>query len=146
MQQKEADFYVKLRQKIKEWLDSKSGKSNQWARYLIWAPDLFHLLWKLTQDENVPKKEKLKLVAALAYFISPIDLIPEAIFGPVAFTDDIALTAYVLNGLVNKIDPEIIRKHWAGDEDVLNVIKKILSVADKMVGQGLWTKLKGKVK
>jgi len=146
MQQKEVDFYVKLRHKIKQWLDSKSGKSNQWARYLIWAPDLFHLLWKLSLDENVPKKEKVKLVAALAYFISPIDLIPEAIFGPVAFTDDIALTAYVLNGLVNNISPDIVRKHWAGEEDVLEVIKKILMVADKMIGKGLWNKLKAKVK
>jgi len=146
MQQKEVDFYVKLRHKIKQWLDSKSGKSNQWARYLIWAPDLFHLLWKLSLDENVPKKEKVKLVAALAYFISPIDLIPEAIFGPVAFTDDIALTAYVLNGLVNNISPDIVRKHWAGEEDVLEVIKKILMVTDKMIGKGLWNKLKAKVK
>jgi len=146
MAQKEADFYIKLRQKIQQWLDSKGGKSHQWARYLIWAPDLFHLLWKLSLDENVPKKDKVKLVAALAYFISPIDLIPEAIFGPVAFTDDIALAAYVLNGLVNHIDPEIVRKHWAGDEDVLQVIQKILAVADKMVGRGLWNKLKAKVK
>ncbi len=146
MGQKEADFYVKLRHKIIHWLDSKSGKSSQWARYLIWAPDLFHLLWKLSFDENVPNKEKVKLVAALAYFISPIDLIPEAIFGPVAFTDDIALAAYVLNGLVNHVDPEIIRKYWAGDEDVLLVIKKILLAADRMVGQGLWNKLKAKVK
>ncbi len=142
---KEAGFYKKLRNKLQAWLDSKDGQNNEWSKYLIWAPDLFYLMWKLSQDERVPKSEKVKLLAALAYFISPIDLLPEAIFGPAAFTDDIALAAYVLNGLVNYTDPEIIHEHWPGDDDVLEVIQRILNTADRMLGKGLWNKLKGKI-
>ncbi len=142
---KEAGFYKKLRNKLQAWLDSKDGQNNEWSKYLIWAPDLFYLMWKLSQDERVPKSEKVKLLAALAYFISPIDLLPEAIFGPVAFTDDIALAAYVLNGLVNYTDPEIIQEHWPGDDDALEVIQRVLNAADRMLGKGLWNKLKGKI-
>ena len=142
---KEADFYRKLRAKLHTWLSSKEGKGNEWSKYLIWAPDLFYLMWKLSLDVRVPKSEKIKLLGALAYFISPIDLLPEAIFGPAAFTDDIALAAYVLNGLMTRTDPEIIRELWPGDDDVLEVIKRILDVADRMIGKGLWNKLKGKI-
>ena len=145
MDERQQDFYQKLRTKLRKWVESKEGTSHKWAEYLMFAPDLFHLLCKLSIDERVPSKEKAKLVIVLAYFISPLDIIPEAILGPAGYVDDIALSAYVLNGLLNHTDPALLQEHWAGEEDVLDVIKKILHVADTMVGKGLWNKLKGRV-
>lgn len=138
------DFYRSFRKKIQDWVNSKDGKLNKYADYLMFGPDLFHLLCRLTFDENVSVSDKAKLAAAIAYFISPIDFIPEALVGPAGYVDDIAVAAYVLNGIVNNTDPEIVRKHWAGDEDVLKVIKQIIEVADKMVGSGLMKKIRGK--
>lgn len=142
MRDRNQDYYRQLRGQIRAWIVSDKGRSNRWAEYILFAPDLFHLLWKLSTDPDVPAKDKVKLAGALAYFISPIDLIPEAIFGPVGFVDDIALAAYVLNGVVNHTDPEVIRRHWAGESDVLDVIRRILAAADRMVGSGVWNKLK----
>jgi uncharacterized membrane protein YkvA (DUF1232 family) len=136
------DFYQKLRMGIREWLESEEGRSNKWAEYLLLAPDFFHLMWKLSADPDVPAKEKAKLAGALAYFISPIDLIPEGLLGPVGYLDDIALAALVLNGIVNHTGPEVLARHWAGDEDVLIAIRRILAVADEMVGAGVWRKIK----
>jgi uncharacterized membrane protein YkvA (DUF1232 family) len=138
----EEDFYQKLRIKINEWLKSEDGSKNKWAKYLIWAPDLFHLICRLSIDKEVPPKEKTKLIVAIAYFISPIDLLPEAVLGPVGYIDDIAVVAYVLNSMINNIGSDIIQKHWVGEDDVLEVIKHILDVADEMVGSGLWARLK----
>jgi uncharacterized membrane protein YkvA (DUF1232 family) len=135
------DFYRSFRKKMQDWLNSKDGKLHKYADYLMFGPDLFHLLCKLTLDKDVSLSDKAKLGAAIAYFISPVDFLPEIIVGPAGYVDDIAVAAYVLNGIINKTDPEIIRKHWAGDEDVLNVIKKILDVADQMVGSGLMKKI-----
>lgn len=145
MAEKEHNYYLKLRTKMQKWLKGKEGEQHQWSQYLLWAPDMFYLLWKLSMDENVPKKEKFKLLAVLAYFISPLDLIPEAFLGPAAYVDDIALTAYVLNNLLNHVDNDLVRKYWMGEDDALEVIQKVLMVADKMVGKGLWQKLKGKI-
>ena len=50
----------------------------------------------------------------------------------------IALAAFVLNSIVNSNRPDVVQRHWAGDGDVLVVIKQIIGVADKMVGSGLW--------
>jgi uncharacterized membrane protein YkvA (DUF1232 family) len=74
-----------------------------------------------------------------------VDVIPEALVGPVGYIDDLALSAYVLNGIINKTDPEIVLKHWAGEGDILALIKRVLEKADEMVGSGLWKKLKGLV-
>ena len=144
MAEKEQDFYHKIRTKVVNWAESKEGENSQWTRYIIWAPDLFYLLWKLSGDPAVPKPERIKLIATIAYFISPLDLIPEGFLGPIGYTDDIVLAAIVLNGLLNKTEPEVVRAHWPGEEDVLKVIQNILSVADRMVGQKVWQKLKNK--
>lgn len=140
----ETDFYKKLRIKITNWLESDKGSNYKWANYLILAPDLFHLLCKLSTDKEVPAEEKAKLVLVIVYFISPIDLIPEAIFGPIGYAGDIVLSAYVLNSMLNNIDPCVIRRHWAGDDDILIVLQKILGAANEMVGGKIWGKIKRK--
>jgi uncharacterized membrane protein YkvA (DUF1232 family) len=113
---------------------------------LLFAPDLFHLLCKLSLDPEVPVKEKAKLAGAIAYFVSPVDLVPEALVGPIGYADDIAVAAYVLNEIVNHTDQHAVQKHWAGDGEVLVVIQQIIQAADEMVGKGLWRKLKMKFK
>lgn len=146
MDNKQMDFYQKLRVKIKEWLQSDDGQNNKWAEYLMFAPDLFHLLCKLVMDEEVLVADKAKLAGAIIYFISPLDIIPEGLIGPLGYTDDIAVAAYVLNAIINHTDPEVINRHWAGEGEVLEVIQRILASADEMIGGGLWNKLKQKFK
>ena len=142
MEDRNSDYYQRLRAQVRVWAGTDKGRSHRWTEYLLFAPDLFHLLWKLSADPDVPGKDKIKLAAAIAYFISPIDLIPEAIVGPIGYLDDIVLAAHVLNGIVNHTDPEVLRRHWCGDDDVLDVIRRILATADNMVGSGVWKKLK----
>ncbi len=144
MVSKEYDFYRNLRRKIKDWVLNKNDANNKWAEYILLAPDLFYLLYKLALDKDVLVADKVKLAAAIAYFISPIDLVPEALLGPVGYIDDVALAAYVLNLIINHTKPELIRKHWSGEGDVLEVIQRILKLADQMLGSGLWNRLKAK--
>ena len=142
MDEKEHDFYQKLRQRIKAWYEKEGSSSYRWAEWLLLAPDLFHLLVRLAADPDVPLEEKAKLAAVIAYFISPLDLFPELILGPTGFLDDICLSAYALNGIINRIEPAIVQKHWAGETDVLEVVQKILERADRMLGSGLFKRVK----
>lgn len=105
------------------------------------APDLFHLLTKLAIDPDVPSSKKVKLAGIIAYFISPLDFLPEMLLGPVGYLDDIALTAYILNDIINEVDPQIVRRNWTGTKDILVLIKTILANANNMVGSGAWKKL-----
>jgi len=140
----EMDFYQKLRVKFKDWMATDEGQTSKWAEYLMFAPDLFHLLCKLAIDKDVSVPDKAKLAGAIVYFISPIDLVPEALLGPLGFADDVVVAAWVLNDMINRVDQDIVRNHWAGEEDVLEVIQQIIAVADQMLGSGLWEKIKNK--
>lgn len=136
------DFYQRLRARMKEWLRDKVGRHHKYAEYLLFAPDFFHLLVKLVGDKRIPSAEKGKLLGAIAYFVSPLDFIAEAIMGPIGYIDDLVISAYVLNSLITKSGKEIVREHWAGDGDVIAIIEKVLAKADELVGSGVWKRLK----
>lgn len=145
MNSEEQDFYKRIRKKVNDWLEINAGNNKQWSEYILLAPDLFHLLTKLSLDKEIPESKKVKLLAAIAYFISPIDLLPEALLGPIGFLDDIALSAYVLNDIINNVDPKIVTRNWAGDKDILVLVKTILANASNFLGSKILRKIKNRI-
>ncbi len=139
---KNEDFYKKIRKKIIDYLETEKGQKYKYGRYLLLAPDFFYLLCKLAFDKNVPTKSKALLFSTIAYYISPLDLLPEFIVGPLGFIDDVALGAFVLKKIINDTSPETVEKYWLGKRNVLQVIQEVLKVADEMLGSGLWNKIK----
>lgn len=133
------DFYIRLRHNINDYLQTHRIK---YGDILLLAPDLFHLLVKLSLDKRVPRPVKLKFLAVIAYFVTPLDFLPELILGAIGYLDDIALSAYILNKYINENDAAVVRELWAGDQEILTVIKNILLTADNMIGSGLWKKLR----
>ena len=142
MVNQETDFYENLCSVFTLWSNSEEGKSYKWKQHLLYAPEFFFLLCKLSIDKDVPVEEKAKVAGAIAYFVAPIDLIPEALVGPSGYIDDVALAAYVLGSIGQKMNPEILQKYWKGNEDVSDIIELILNSAEEMVGSDLWVKLK----
>ena len=135
-------FYQTLRRTIREWTASEEGKANRYVEFILLVPDFFNLLVQLTLDPDVSVKDKAKVAAAIAYFISPIDLIPEGIVGPIGYIDDIGVTAYVLNNILQNTPEEVLLRHWENESDLLVNIQSILQLADEMIGSGLWQRLR----
>jgi len=141
MQQDHADFYKRLRAQIRGYLE---GRNFKYGDLLLLAPDFFHLLVKLMLDRRIPVEKKLKLSAAIAYFITPLDFLPEAILGPLGFMDDLALAAYILNDFINTQNMDIIYEHWAGETDNMASIQNVLTGADYFLGRGLLRRISKK--
>ena len=132
-------FYEQLRKKIKNQLSKFAGKyGEEGAKILLAAPDLIVLLWRLIKDDRVPVEKKVFLVSVIAYWIIPVDLLPEAILGVIGYADDIFITLYVLNDLINNVGEDVIRDNWPGDEDVIKFIKESLKIAE------MWMEKSGK--
>ncbi len=142
MNKKENDFYGGLRKKVAAWAGSPEGQSNQWVDYLLLLPDMFYLLCALALDPEIPAVHKAKIAVALAYIVSPIDLIPEMVLGPVGYVDDLALAAWILNGIFNEVEQGIVLKHWKGEADLLKTIQNLIATAHEALGPGLWEKIK----
>jgi uncharacterized membrane protein YkvA (DUF1232 family) len=122
------EFYNGLRQKV-------GGYSGQYSEYILLIPDLFMLVTRLMMDKRVSSRQKVILGAALAYVVSPIDLIPERIFGAMGYLDDVAVMVAALNILFKEVDNQIILENWSGSGDLLATIRKFLDQADQMIGK-----------
>ncbi|MCP4394070.1 MAG: DUF1232 domain-containing protein [Alphaproteobacteria bacterium] len=133
------DFYEKLRASTEEWM--KEHNMENGADYILLAPDFFYLLCKLVIDKDVELNEKLKLCFALTYFISPLDIFPEAFVGTIGLVDDVALAAYVLSSILSVTPAKIVKRYWLGKNDVLDEIEGVLKKVDTVIGGGLWHKI-----
>ncbi|MFC1770084.1 YkvA family protein, partial [Nitrospirota bacterium] len=72
----------------------------------------------------------------------PIDLMPEIILGPLGLLDDIAVATYVLHSVLEHTSEEVLRRHWAGDMDILETLQKILRLSDSLFGKQLWGRVR----
>lgn len=136
----QTDFYHRLRNRIRAYL--KQRGPFRYADILLVGPDLFHLLCRLVADPRIPSFEKAKLGATIAYFVAPVGLIPEGVTGPIGYLDDIALSAYVLRSLLRTEHAHVVREHWAGERDVLDVVQGVLEGLNGAMRSGLWGRLK----
>jgi uncharacterized membrane protein YkvA (DUF1232 family) len=135
-------FYDRIRNTIQRYVENKGKVLGKTAEFLLLVPDVFILLWRLTTDSRVNGKDKLLLGSAVAYYVMPFDLIPEAIVGPAGYLDDLVFGVYVLNKILGSVDAAIVREHWSGSEDVLDTIQRVLASAESLVGKDLLGKIK----
>ena len=66
------------------------------------------ILYYATFDKSLPVKDRLMVVAALGYFILPVDLIPDAL--PGGFVDDAGAALYVVRHIWNNLSNETFTK------------------------------------
>jgi uncharacterized membrane protein YkvA (DUF1232 family) len=135
-------FYDRIRNTIQRYIDSKGALVGKTAGYLLLVPDVFILLWRLTSDARVNGKDKVLLGSAVAYYVMPFDLIPEALVGPIGYLDDLVFGVYVLNKILGNVDASILREHWSGSDDVLDTIQNVLNAAESLVGTDLVGRIK----
>ena len=71
--------------------------------YIIQAPRFIRLFWRLLGDKRVSPFPKLVLWVGIIYFVSPLDLIPDAI--PVlGYIDDAAVLSLVMAAIRSDLE------------------------------------------
>ena len=139
-------FYDRMRNAIRGYLENTGTLAGKTGEYLLLAPDVFVLLWRLINDSRVNAKNKVMLGSGLAYYFFPLDIMPEGILGPAGYIDDLVFAVYLLNKLLSDTDAQVLREHWSGSEDVLQTIQNVLNAADNLVGSDVLSKIRGKSK
>jgi uncharacterized membrane protein YkvA (DUF1232 family) len=135
-------FYDRMRDRIRAYLEKKGSVAGKTGEYLLLAPDVFVLLWRLINDDRVDAKNKVALGSGVAYFLFPLDITPEAFFGPIGYIDDLIFGVLLLKRMLVDTDAAILREHWSGKDDLLVMIEKVLSSADQLVGSELLNRFK----
>lgn len=95
------------------------GKPRTGARrtvlyYIRQLPSYLRLLGGLITDRRVSVVDKLLVAGAIAYIVTPIDLIPDFIpfFGEI---DDLYILILALQRLISNAGRGVLLDHWAGE-------------------------------
>jgi uncharacterized membrane protein YkvA (DUF1232 family) len=100
--------------------------------YALLVPRMARLIARLVRDPRVPSRRKATLVLVAAYLVSPVDLVPSFIPG-LGQLDDLVIAALALDGLLNHIPEAVVREHWEGEQDVLDIVREVLRQATSFV-------------
>ena len=102
------------------------GRRTAARRLATLLPNLVRLFHALVRDSRVPRSSKVLLGFAMAWFVWPIDLVPEFIpvLGPL---DDVVVAALVLHHVLRKAGPDVIAEHWSGDQASLGILLRVAS-------------------
>jgi uncharacterized membrane protein YkvA (DUF1232 family) len=119
-------------------VDDRMRDSAKQALMLI--PNFVKLLYRLVGDQRVPLQEKALLLGTVAYVVSPLDFLPDAIpfLGQI---DDLLLVALILQRFMNSVDRRVLLDYWDGRADLLVTIDKILAFARYLLPSGVYNKI-----
>lgn len=99
---------------------------------LLFIPNLLVLCARLMVDPRVPATERVLVAGAILYALIPFDFIPD--FIPfVGQVDDAYLIAMTLLRLMTVTDPRVVREHWRGGGDVVELVGSMALMARKFL-------------
>ena len=101
-------------EKVREHFWRTAGRA---ARHVPFMEDVVAAYFAAT-DKKTPMRVRGTLLAALAYFVMPVDMIPDFILG-LGFTDDVAVLTAAITAIQGHIRPahrKAAREALAGEE------------------------------
>src|SRR5213083_2150569 len=99
----------------------KAQLKSRMKNLLMFLPNMVILCARLMVDSRVPRVERALFAAAIIYAIIPFDFIPDMI--PfVGQIDDAYLISLTLLRLIERTDPKVVREHWSGGGDVVELV------------------------
>lgn len=103
---------------------------------VLMMPNIVKLVGRLLKDPRVPRRAKITLGLAVAYVMSPIDLIPEVI-PVVGWADDVILMMFAIDSLIDRAGSEIVEEHWDGPGDLLGLVRDVVAISRNIVPKRL---------
>lgn len=96
----------------------RAGAKRTVLHYIRQLPNFLRLLFGLVTDPRVAMVDKLLVFGAIAYIVTPIDLIPD--FIPfIGEVDDVYLLVIALQRLISNAGRLVLLDHWGGEAEDL---------------------------
>lgn len=126
MEQDFQDYYDVLSYNLETY-------KGEYAAFIDNGPALFKFLNDLLINKELSSEYKLKISAAIAYYVVPMDVIPEQIYGPYGYIDDIFISSYVIKLLADEYGYPYLQKFWKEDEELELVVEECLEKSSEIL-------------
>jgi uncharacterized membrane protein YkvA (DUF1232 family) len=122
-----AEYLRALREQV-------AGYAGTWKDVVVLAPSYARLMFHLLRNPRLASRHRLWVDAAIAYLVSPHDVIPEGEVGPYGYVDDIFCCAYVANRVAYDLGWDQIEEGWEGDGSARDISERILAREQELLG------------
>src|SRR6184192_3402998 len=123
----------------------KAQLKSRMKNLLMFLPNMVVLCARLMVDSRVPRVERALFAAAIIYAIIPFDFIPDMI--PfVGQIDDLFLISLTLLRLIDRTDDVIVREHWRGGGDIVQLAESAATIAPLLMPKRIARVLLAKVR
>jgi uncharacterized membrane protein YkvA (DUF1232 family) len=139
---RERRLYDRLRMRV---VKTRAGSRSGVRDLVLLLPDLTVLLMRLMRDSRVPLTSKVIALLGIGYVLSPIDLIPSLLVGPVGLLDDLVVVSATLSRVLNHVHPDVVRSHWPGQGDALDAIQRVSAWSASIFSEKLPRALRRKI-
>ena len=120
--QNQSDFMSEFKDFYDTLVENLDGYEGEYAYFINCGPNLFNLLCDLLSQKEISRQMRLEISAAIAYYVAPDDIIPEEIYGPYGYIDDIFISVYVLRKVAKEFGYDFLQNLWKHDTDVKQVM------------------------
>jgi len=126
-------------------MSNKLELKSRMKNLIMFLPNMVVLCARLMADPRVPRTERALFAAAIIYAIIPFDFIPDMI--PfVGQIDDVFLISLTLLRLIDRTDDRIVREHWRGGGDVVQLAESVVMIAPMLIPRRISRVLLAKVR
>ena len=116
--------------------DRSSQYEGPHAELVQKTPDLFLLLQRMLVDRRVAGHYKAYIGQALSYITAPLDVLHDDFIGKATYLDDLCVAAAVLRVISRCLSGQLIDEHWHGSYELTEMIDRVVTDADQLIGQG----------
>jgi DNA helicase-2/ATP-dependent DNA helicase PcrA len=125
------EYYKELNETVSICQKHKGIISKSWESYFIKLPELYWFCYNIAVSNEIDDFVLKRLYVAIEYLISPLDFMPELIYGPDGFSEDIYFIALTLKDIFPKIRKELIENYWEIETQYDKYTEQVISLATR---------------
>jgi uncharacterized membrane protein YkvA (DUF1232 family) len=126
---REQSFEVALAQTIATRLKRASEEDAEKVDVLRRLPDLYHVVWRIAFDTELPPGVRHYAASLAFYVFSGVDYIPDDGVSALSYVDDLAVVGKGLTRVIERLGAEPVLAHWRSEVPLATVLATIDIVA-----------------
>ncbi len=129
-------YYAEMRQEI---ISLENKYDDSIINLLLLLPDMLVFFLRYMSSKNISLINKTKIILALTYVVSTLDIIPEGIVGYIGFIDDLYIVLEVLQSILSdeNVEKEEIYRLWPGKRATLDNLDEYIEKIKGLLGEKL---------
>lgn len=128
-------FYDRIRSRVLTFVERRGSRlGRRLTEALLVVPDILLLLIRIVLDPSVPRETRAVVGGGLAYFLLPLDVVPEILVGPPGYVEDLLVASTVLAFAFGDDLERRAERYWSGSDGLRRVLGDIAETSSRLLG------------